>query len=228
MTERPDRFAGHIAVVGSGLAGMITALTLAPQPVVLLTRAALGAESSSTWAQGGIAASLGESDSVELHLADTLAAGDGLCDPDAAASILRDAPAAISALEAFGVHFDRGPNGAYLLGLEGAHCHRRIVHVEGDGSGTAIVRALVDRVRHTPSITVMEGVEVRRLLKAGDTLCGLLCATPADAVLIPAAAIVLATGGLGGLYQATTTPTSNYGQGIMIAARACRRALGCW
>jgi L-aspartate oxidase len=220
MTERLDQFAGHVAVVGSGLAGLITALTLAPQPVVLLTRAALGAETSSAWAQGGIAASLGDDDSVERHLTDTLAAGDGLCDADAAAAILGDAPRAITVLERFGVDFDRGADGDYLLGLEAAHSRRRIVHVTGDLAGAAIMRALVERVRQTPAITVIEGIEARRLLKTDGTLSGLLCATPAGAVIIPTARIVLATGGLGGLYEATTTPTGNYGQGITLAARA--------
>lgn len=220
IQPRADRLSRQVAVVGSGLAGLVTALTLAPEPVLLLTRAALGSESSSAWAQGGIAASLGEDDDAGLHLADTLAAGDGLCDAEAAASILGDAPAAIAALESFGVEFDRGPDGAYRLGLEAAHCRRRILHVAGDGSGAAIVRALVERVRQTPSITVLEGVEVRRLLKTGDALSGLLCATAEGAAVIPANRIVLATGGLGGLYEATTTPSGNYGQGIMLAARA--------
>lgn len=219
MTEHLDRFADHVVVVGSGLAGLVTALTLAPQPVLLLTRAAFGAETSSAWAQGGIAASLGEDDSVDLHLADTLAAGDGLCDACAAASILADAQAAICALETFGVRFDRDEGSAYLLGLEAAHNRRRIVHVAGDGSGAAIIRALVERTRRTPSITVMEGVEVRRLLKSGNAVAGLLCATSAGSLLVPATRIVLATGGLGGLYETTTTPSGNYGQGVMLAAR---------
>lgn len=227
MTERPDRFAGHIAVVGSGLAGMITALTLAPQPVVLLTRAALGAESSSTWAQGALLQALAKATASNFiwQIRWPLAMDCAILMPQPRFYETRQRRSRHSKLWRA---FRPGPERRLPAGAGRAHCHRRIVHVEGDGSGTAIVRALVDRVRHTPSITVMEGVEVRRLLKAGDTLCGLLCATPADAVLIPAAAIVLATGGLGGLYQATTTPTSNYGQGIMIAARACRRALGCW
>lgn len=220
MTEYLDRFAGHVVVVGSGLAGLVTALTLAPQPVLLLTKAALGAESSSAWAQGGIAANLGGNDSVDLHLADTLAAGDGLCEVQAAGVILSGAPAAIDALEKFGVHFDRQPDGTYMLGLEAAHSRHRIVHVAGDGSGAAVVHALVDRVRHTPSITVIENIEARRLLTSGDAVTGLLCADRSGAVVIPATRIVLATGGLGGLYDAATTPSGNYGQGIMLAARA--------
>lgn len=220
MTAYLDRFADQVVVVGSGLAGLVTALTLAPQPVLLLTRAALGAESSSAWAQGGIAASLGDDDSVGLHLADTLAAGDGLCDAEVAAAILADASAAIASLESFGVQFDRSPDGAYLLGLEAAHSRHRIAHVAGDGSGAAIVHALVEKVSRTPSITVMEGIEVRRLLKTDDVLSGLICASRSGPLVIPATRIVLATGGLGGLYETTTTPSGNYGQGIMLAARA--------
>ncbi len=173
MTEVLNDLAGRVVIVGSGLAGLMAALTLAPQPAVILTRAALGAETSSAWAQGGIAASLGADDSAELHLADTLAAGDGLCDPAVAASIVGEAPAAITALERAGVRFDRNGAGTLSLGLEAAHSRRRIVHAEGDGSGAAIVRALVQAVANTPSITVLEGHEARRLLLDGERISGL-------------------------------------------------------
>jgi len=220
MTEILDHLAGRVAIVGSGLAGLVTALTLAPEPVVLITRAALGAETSSAWAQGGIAASLGADDSADLHLADTLAAGDGLCDAAVAASILKEAPNAIAILERFGVRFDRAADGSLSLGLEAAHSRRRIVHVAGDGSGAAIVRALVEAVSTTPSITVLDGVEVRRLLMNGDAVSGLLCATAKGTAILPTSRVVLATGGVGGLYDATTNPTGNFGQGVMLAARA--------
>ncbi|MEZ2126585.1 MULTISPECIES: L-aspartate oxidase [unclassified Sinorhizobium] len=220
MTEILDGLAGRVSIVGSGLAGLIAALALAPEPVVILTRARLGAETSSAWAQGGIAASLGADDNADLHLADTLAAGDGLCDIAAAAAILSEAPAAIAALEGAGVRFDRNADGKLLLGLEAAHCRRRIVHVDGDGSGAAIVRALVDMVRKTPSIKVLEGVEIRRLLTEGQAIAGLLGATAAGSVVLPTTRVLLATGGIGGLYDATTNPVGNFGQGIVLAARA--------
>jgi len=220
MTEVLNHLAGRVAIVGSGLAGLVTSLRLAPQPVVLITRAELGAETSSAWAQGGIAASLGEDDSADLHLTDTLAAGDGLCDAVAAASILRQAPAVIAMLESFGVTFDRTTNGAFSLGLEAAHSRRRILHVGGDGSGAAIVRALVEAVLRTPSITVLTDFEVRRLLVEEGILRGLLGATRNGAAILPTAHIVMATGGIGGLYDATTNPVGNFGQGIMLAARA--------
>ena len=220
MSEIAEQFSGRTVIVGSGLAGLMTALTLAPQPIVIVTRAGLGAETSSAWAQGGIAAALGPDDSAELHLADTLAAGDGLCDPAIAAGIVAEAPAAIAALEQAGVRFDRTTDGALSLGLEAAHNRRRIVHAQGDGSGAAIIRALVSAVIATPSITVLEGLEARRILTDEEGVTGLVCAGENGKILLPTRRIVLATGGIGGLYEATTNPTSNFGQGIMLAARA--------
>lgn len=220
MTERLHNLAGRTVIVGSGLAGLMTALTLAPEPCVIVTRAALGAETSSAWAQGGIAASMGADDSAELHLADTLSAGDGLCDPSVAAGIIAEAPAAIAALEQAGVRFDRNAAGELSLGLEAAHSRRRIVHAEGDGSGAAIIAALVRAVKQTPSITVLEGFEARRIMMDGERVAGLLSATANGAAILLTSKLVLATGGIGGLYDATTNPMGNFGQGIALAARA--------
>lgn len=228
---RPDArdLAGRVVVVGSGIAGLVTALTLAPMPVVLVTRSTLGAETSSAWAQGGIAASLGDDDHADLHIADTLAAGHGLCNPEAVRAIVSDAPSAIATLERYGVRFDRdpqgnpqgNPQGKLVLGLEAAHCRRRIVHVGGDGAGAAIVAALVEAVRRTPSITLLEGVEARRLEVDDRGICGIVCAgTDGSPFHLRSTRVVLATGGIGGLYDATTNPTGNFGQGIALAARA--------
>ena len=220
MTEILDTLAGRTVIVGSGLAGLMAALTLAPRPVVLVTRAGLGAETSSGWAQGGIAASLGADDSVERHLADTLAAGDGLCDTSVAAGILAQAPAVIATLEQAGVGFDREAGGDLALGLEAAHSRHRIVHAKGDGTGAAIVETLRRAVHATASITVLTGLEARRILTGEGRVCGLVCATERGAVVLPTARLVLATGGIGGLYDATTNPAGNFGQGIAMAARA--------
>lgn len=209
-----------VVVIGSGLAGLVTALKLAPQPVLLITRAGLGAESSSQWAQGGIAASVGDDDSAVLHANDTCLAGDGLCDAATVRLITGEAPAAIAMLESFGVRFDRDATGKLIVGLEAAHSRRRIVHVGGDGAGAAIMQALVQRVLQTPSITVMAGVEVRRLVTVDGCIAGVLGVSNGKPVQIATSRVVLATGGLGGLYQATTNPMGNYGQGIMLAARA--------
>ncbi|MBX5042146.1 L-aspartate oxidase [Rhizobium lentis] len=220
MTDILDQLAGRTVIVGSGLAGLMTALTLAPEPSVIVTRAALGAETSSAWAQGGIAASIGADDSAAFHLADTLAAGDGLCDPILAAGIVAEAPAAIAALQRAGVRFDSNGAGELSLGLEAAHSRRRIVHAEGDGSGAAIIAALVRAAMQTPAISVLEGFEARRILMDGECVSGLLCATANGAAILPTSRLVLATGGIGGLYEATTNPMSNFGQGIALAARA--------
>ena len=220
MTEFLDGLAGRVAVVGSGLAGLMTALALAPRPVVLITRAGLGEETSSAWAQGGLAAAIGADDAIGLHLADTLAAGAGLCDEAAASAILARAPDLIARLEAFGVRFDRDVDGAYALGLEAAHSRRRILHAEGDSSGAAIIRPLIAAVKNTPSIAVLSGFEVRRLVMGDGKLAGLLGCHAGGAALLPTTQVVLATGGLGGLYEATTNPSGNWGQGVMLAARA--------
>ena len=220
MSEIIEELSGRIVIVGSGLAGLMTALTLAPEPVVIVTRSLIGEETSSAWAQGGIAASVGADDSAAIHLADTLAAGDGLCDAKVAARIVAEAPAAIAALERAGIEFDRDGTGELSLGLEAAHSLRRIVHSKGDGSGAAIVRALAEAVARTPSIMVLEGCQGQRLLLDGDRIAGLLCLTDMGSVVLPSSRIVLATGGIGGLFDATTNPVGNFGQGIALAARA--------
>jgi L-aspartate oxidase len=209
-----------VVVIGSGLAGLVTALQLAPQPVLLITRAELGAGSSSQWAQGGIAASVGGDDDATLHAEDTLNAGAGLCDEVIVRLITGGAASAIAMLKNFGVQFDRDASGEFVVGQEAAHSRRRIVHVGGDGAGAAIMRVLIERVINTPSITVMAGFEVRRLLMADGQVAGVACLSRGGLVKIAASRVVLATGGLGGLYSASTNPVGNYGQGIMLAARA--------
>src|SRR6266851_1888761 len=215
-----SELAGAPVIIGGGLAGLMTALRLAPQPVILLAKTPLAEGAASAWAQGGVAAAVGEGDDPALHAADTLAAGDGLSDPAVAARIAAAAPDAIARLERFGVAFDRDVQGRFALGLEAAHGRRRIVHVAGDGTGAAIMRALVAAVRATPSITVVEGLEARRLLIDDRGIAGVLAAGPWSACLLPSRQVVLATGGLGGLYAHTTNPLGAIGQGVALAARA--------
>jgi L-aspartate oxidase len=207
-------------IVGGGIAGLMTALRLAPMPVTVLTKAPLQSEASSVWAQGGIAAAVGPDDSPALHLADTLAAGAGLCDVDVARHVTMAAPTAIEALLGYGVRFDRGPGGSLQLGMEAAHSQRRIVHAAGDGTGKEIMRALARAARATPSITVLEGFEARRLLTADGAIIGVLMASQSGTALVPTSRVVLATGGVGGLYQHTTNPDGSFGQGLALAARA--------
>ncbi len=207
-------------VIGAGLAGLMGALHMAPNPVVVLSPAPLGCEASSAWAQGGVAASVGPDDEAALHVADTLAAGDGLCDADAADRILGEAREAIAGLVALGARFDRDAAGALKLGLEAAHGRRRIVHAAGDATGREIMRAVVAAVRACPSITVLEGVEGRRLLMRDGRVAGVLAARGEEAIVLPASRVVLATGGVGGLFTQSTNPTGCFGMGLALAARA--------
>src|SRR5271165_1872600 len=207
-------------IVGGGIAGLMTALRLAPMPAVVLAKAPLQTEASSVWAQGGIAAALGPDDDPALHFADTLAAGDGLCDADVASRVTAAGPAAVQMLLQYGVRFDRDPAGTIRLGREAAHARRRIVHATGDGTGKEIMRALVAAVRQTPSITVLEDFQVRRLIIVDGMVSGVLAASAFGPVLLPTSRVVLATGGIGGLFLHTTNPRGSFGQGLALAARA--------
>ncbi|MEH6949919.1 L-aspartate oxidase [Nitrobacter sp. NHB1] len=219
MTTVHDTNGGAV-VIGGGLAGLMTALALAPQPVLLLSSAPLGCETSSILAQGGIAASIGPDDDASLHLADTLAAGDGLCDESVAAAILSDAPAAIERLSRLGVAFDRDSDGNLALGLEAAHSRRRIVHAGGDASGHDIIRTLVRKVYETPSITVCEATRAQRLIVEDNTVRGVVCQTDRNPVAFATDRVVVATGGIGGLFLHGTNPAGSCGQGLALAARA--------
>jgi L-aspartate oxidase len=215
-----ERRGGAPVLIGAGLAGLMTALHLAPEPVIVLAKAPLGSGAASAWAQGGIAAAVGADDDAAIHAADTLAAGDGLCDPSTAARITGAAPDAIEELIRRGVAFDRTAGGRLALGLEAAHRRHRIVHAGGDGSGREVMRALVAAVRRTPSITVMEGVEARHLIVHDGAVAGVAAAGPAGALVLPAARVIIATGGIGGLYRRTTNPIGATGGGLALAARA--------
>jgi L-aspartate oxidase len=205
-----------VIVVGAGIAGLATALRLAPLPVRILTAGALRENTATAWAQGGIAAAVGEDDTPTLHQADTKAAGAGLVDPAIARAVTAAAPECLEQLERWGTRFDRDPQGDWALGLEGAHRRHRVAHVGGDGSGVAILNALIQAVRATPSITVHEKTPVTGLLRGRDGIQGVQLANGR----LRGRAVVLATGGLGGLYAHTTNPLGAVGQGIAMAARA--------
>ncbi|MDR7224122.1 L-aspartate oxidase [Aminobacter aminovorans] len=214
------RLAGRPVIIGGGLAGLMTALELAPKPVVLLSAAPLGDEASSALAQGGLAAAIGNDDSPELHLADTLAAGDGLCDEAVVRRIVEAAPVAIERLAELGVAFDRDANRALQLGLEAAHARRRIVHAAGAATGRELMRALVAAVRNTASISVVEGFAARRLLVDNGAIAGVLAAGSTGSMVLATGRVVLATGGVGALFRDTTNPLGCFGQGLALAAHA--------
>ncbi len=213
-----------VVIVGGGLAGLFCALKLAPRPVTVISAAPLGQGASSAWAQGGIAAAVAEGDSPEAHAADTIAVGAGLVDEGVALRLAREAGARIDDLLRYGVPFDRDLEGKLAVSREAAHSARRIVRVRGDMAGAAIMAALTQAVRKTPSIRVIEGFVAENLLTENGAVTGLQireASNPlASPVVIASRAIVLATGGIGHLYAVTTNPPEASGLGLAIAARA--------
>ena len=216
--------AAPVIIVGAGLAGLFCALRLAPTPVTVLAAAPLCEGASSAWAQGGIAAAMAEGDSAEQHAADTVAAGAGLVDAAAALAMAREAPERIRDLLALGVPFDRDLAGRLVQSREAAHAVNRIVRVQGDAAGAAIMRALAEAVRRTPSIRVRTGAIAEELVMRDGRVVGVSVrdegGTERRATIIPAAAVVLATGGIGHLFAVTTNPAESSGQGLAMAARA--------
>jgi L-aspartate oxidase len=215
---------GPIVIVGAGLAGLFTALKLAPLPVTVIAAAPLGEGASSIWAQGGVAAAVGEGDTAEAHAADTIAAGAGIVDAAIATTIASEGRARILDLSDYGVPFDRGDAGAYVLSREAAHNANRVVRVSGDRAGFAIMQALIARVRATPSIQVLAGCAAVGLVLDGARIAGVQVVKALDGVsrieTLPAGAVVLATGGVGSLYAVTTNPPTARGEAIAFAARA--------
>jgi len=220
---RDERF--DAIVVGAGLAGMLTALELQAKRVALVSYGSLGQWTSSAWAQGGIAAAVGDDDSPALHAADTVAAGGGLVERRVAARLAADAPHAIERIAALGVRFDRDDATHYALGREGAHSRRRILRAGGDATGAELVRAVALAVHACERIVCFEQTRALDVvLDDAGAVAGLTARVAGGgARTFAAPVVVLATGGLGGLYRFTTNPTSSRGAGIAIAARAGAR-----
>jgi L-aspartate oxidase len=213
--SKPD-----FVVLGGGIAGMRAAIELAQGgQVLVLTKDDLY-ESSTEYAQGGIAAALGEDDEVSFHLHDTLMAGDGLCREEAVRVLVQEGPQQIQQLIDWGMQFDR--NGTKLaFTREGAHSRSRILHAQGDSTGSEILRALMAKARTLPSIQLYPHTFAMELVLEGDRVCGVTYLDPKSLSVkhVAANSVLLATGGLGHVYKETTNPSIACGDGMAMAYR---------
>ncbi len=205
-------------MVGAGAAGLFAALTAAYAGArVALVSATPLAESASYWAQGGLAAALGADDHPDNHLADTLAAGRGAARRSAAATLCDEAPARVAELQGMGVRFDADRRGRLVLGLEGGHAARRVVHAGGSATGRRITRQLSALVAEAESIEVLEGRRAAALWSERGRCIGVVCD---DGRPLRARAVLLATGGAAALWARTTNPAGAVGAGLLLAHHA--------
>lgn len=208
-------------IIGAGLAGLSAALNAAPRKTLVLAPVALGAACSSAWAQGGIAAALSPEDSPEAHAADTIQAGAGLVDEQAAQLLTQEGPSTVHRLKALGAPFDHNPDGSYVLNREAAHGRARVARVGGDLAGKAILQAVTAQVLASPHIEVWEGATACGLIRSDEnTVIGAIAEHEGRLIHVYAPVVVLATGGAGGLYAVTTTPAKLLGEGMAMAALA--------
>ena len=218
--------AADVVVVGSGVAGLTAALRCeaAGLRTVVVTKARLD-DGSTRWAQGGIAAALGEGDTPEQHLDDTLVAGAGVCDEDAVRLLVTEGPDAVRRLIETGARFDASSEGELELTREGGHHRRRIAHAGGDATGAEISRALVEAVRARGMRTVENALVLDLLTDAEGRTAGVTLHVMGEGQhdgvgAVHAPAVVLATGGMGQVFSATTNPSVSTGDGVALALRA--------
>ena len=219
MSTRPAwQQRADVVVIGTGVAGLAAALAAhrAGRRVIVLSKAHRRFGVTAThYAQGGIAVVLPDTDdSIEAHVADTLAAGAGLCDADAVRSIVADGYRAVAGLVSQAARFDEATAGEWALSREGGHSRRRIVHAGGDATGAEVQRALDGAAG---ALDIRTDHAVLRLLRDADSVTGVLVANPDGVGVVHAASVILATGGLGHLYGATTNPDGSTGDGIALA-----------
>lgn len=208
----------ELVVIGAGAAGLYSALTAASlgASVIVISATPL-AQTASYWAQGGLAAALGDDDSPELHLADTELAGRGLVRRSAAEILVNEAPGMIADLQQIRVRFDADSDGQLALGLEGGHSRRRIVHAGGSSTGRRLARQLSAALVREPRVTILEGRRASNLWTEGGRVVGVVCD---DGLAVRARGTVIATGGAAALWQRTTNPPGSIGIGITLAQAA--------
>ena len=220
--KHPEPIETDFIVMGSGVAGLRASADLAAAGrVLILTKTEL-TESNSRYAQGGIAAAIGESDSIGLHVADTLEAGAGLCEETAVRILTEEGPVEIQRLIDWGTEFDR-VDGRVALGREGAHSKARVLHAHGDATGREIVRALSVGVRALPGVTVVPFAFVRDLIVDRGRVAGVRFVHQGKSFEAHASATLIASGGAGQIYQSTTNPPVATGDGFALGYRAGAR-----
>ena len=210
-----------VLIVGAGLAGLSAALAAAPRKALVLSPTPLAHGCSSAWAQGGMAAALTDADAPALHAQDTVAAGAGLVDPEVAALLAGEGAEAVRWLASLGAPFDRTAEGGFAVSLEAAHSRPRVARVRGDQAGREIMAAVITHALAQRHIEVRTGVRLRGLVQdAQGRVRGVVADDGQRLTQITADAVVLATGGIGGLYAVTTTPPELRGEGLGLAALA--------
>ena len=215
---------GDFLVIGSGIAGLRAAISLADTGRVVILTKADPRESNTGYAQGGIAAAIGADDSPELHASDTIAAGDGLCAPDAVRALTEQGPRYVRELIDWGAQFDRGADGHPALGREAAHSVRRVLHAR-DATGREIGRVLWEKVSAHPNVTICDDALVMELITTRNRECAGANFVDRDGTLgrIEAARTLIATGGAGQVFRETTNPAIATGDGIAMAFEAGAR-----
>ncbi len=220
-TDDLEQHESDVLVIGSGIAGLTAALSASLTHTVALVTKARITETATWHAQGGIAGAIGEADSVELHLADTLVVGQGICDEEVVKAVLSEAAEALTDLRTLGVRFDTDEAGKIALAREGGHSLPRVLH-SGDATGAEVQNTLTDAVRNSRAVEVFEECFLIDLLTAGERCIGALVYDPdsRQPQVFWADHIVLATGGCGQAYRVTTNPSIATGDGVAAAWRA--------
>jgi L-aspartate oxidase len=218
--KQTPHFFTDILIIGGGIAGLRAALEIPPgQGVLVVTKDAVQ-QSNSSYAQGGIAGVMSPEDRFENHIEDTLTAGAGLCDLDIVDLVVREAPNQIHDLIRWGTHFDE-EGGQLSLTREGGHSHRRIVHALGDATGHEVMRAIIERARQAPNVTVWDRTFTLDLVThAGACVGAVVSRHRQGRLLIWAKQTILASGGAGMVYRETTNPPVATGDGMAAAYRA--------
>ena len=219
-------YKSDVVVVGSGISGLMVAISLYPRKVTLVTKKKLGEMSSSAWAQGGIAAAVGKDDHPDIHFADTIKASSGLNNQEAVKMITTEALHVVSFLEKkINIEFDKDEHNNFYLSIEAAHSKRRVLKINGDQSGKFMVEKLIAYALSQDHITFVEDVSVDHIVQHENACEGIVGHINKPGVIdnfvfLQAPNVVLATGGIGSIYAYTTNPRDIYGEGVAMAARA--------